>query len=56
VTPIHETTSLTYKTWDGFTGYFDSENRNPMYEAQKKVTKKAEKKPLPKLSPGDGIF
>lgn len=56
VTPVNETTSLTYKTVDGFTGYFDTNNRNPIYDSQTKKVRQIEKKPLPKMSPGDGIF
>jgi len=55
-TPAGESYSLAYKTFDEFTGYFDREHRNPMYEALRGGKKQDNTKPLPKLNPSDGVF
>lgn len=55
VTPANESTGLTYKTVDGFTGYFDSSGTNPILNSQTKHIKKIEAKPLPKVSPTDAF-
>ena len=36
VTPVDQSLSLTYKTVNGFTGYFDDSGNNPMYKALNK--------------------
>lgn len=55
ITPVNESTALTYKTYDGFTGYFDSNNVNPIHNAQTKHVKKIERRPLPKVNPTDAF-
>ncbi|MGB3491887.1 MAG: bifunctional DNA primase/polymerase [Elainellaceae cyanobacterium] len=55
VTPANESTALSYKTVEGFTGYFDSSGANPMYDSQRKQIKKIEAKPLPKVDPTDAF-
>ncbi len=47
VTPADKSLSLTYKTFNGFTGYFDSHDNNPMYNATRKEGD------LPKCEPKD---
>lgn len=53
-TAVNESVSLTYKTVEGFTGYFDSQGNNPMLEALNKNQKKDVD--LPKMNPKDNIF
>lgn len=55
ITPANESTALTYKTVDGFTGYFDSSGFNPIYNNQRKQIKKVESKPIPKKDPTDAF-
>jgi len=55
VTPSNESTALSYKTVEGFTGYFDSSGTNPMFSKNKSKTKKKESKPLPKIDPTDAF-
>jgi hypothetical protein len=59
VTPIDVSISLTLKTVDGFTGYFDNQGNNPMYANYMKGLGKAKHKriaELPKIEPSKDIF
>jgi len=59
VTPVNESVTLTLKTVDGFTGYFDAGGNNPMYKNFIKsygIEKKEEVKEIPKMNPSDDIF
>lgn len=55
VTPSNESVALSYKTVDGFTGYFDSSGNNPIMNSQRKQEKRVESKPLPKVNPTDAF-
>ncbi|QQV89745.1 bifunctional DNA primase/polymerase [Cellulophaga phage Calle_1] len=55
ITPASESTALSYKTVDGFRGYFDSSNRNPMYESLKKQGIVTEEKVIPKKTAEDAF-
>jgi len=59
VTPIDVSVALTLKTIDGFTGYFDNQGNNPMYEQYMKSQgriKDKKVKELPKIEPSTDIF
>ena len=57
VTPIDKCISLTFKTVNGFKGYFDSQGNNPMYEKYKaRNPEKLDKVPLPSIQPTPDIF
>jgi len=58
VTPIDVSIALTLKTVDGFTGYFDNQGCNPMYDNYiKKLGKSKQRvKELPKIQPSTDIF
>lgn len=59
VTPIDVSIALTLKTVNGFTGYFDNQGNNPMYEQYKKSKKIKDTdtiKELPKIEPTKEIF
>ena len=58
VTPIDESVTLTLKTVDGFTGYFDNLGNNPMYKDYMKASKAYNKEPedIPKVKPSQDIF
>tara|TARA_R110002167_G_scaffold331706_1_gene538418 strand:- start:64366 stop:66204 length:1839 start_codon:yes stop_codon:yes gene_type:complete len=53
VSPVDESMSLTYKEVDGFTGYFDTDGNNPMYNA---LNRGKEVKELPRELPNVDIF
>ena len=56
VTPVNESVALTFKTVNGFKGYFDNQGNNPIYNKwHKNKTEKVEKD-LPKMSTNDDIF
>ena len=57
VTPIDKCLSLTFKTVNGFTGYFDSAGNNPMYDKYKiKNPEKLEPAKMPLINPTPDIF
>ena len=55
ITPANESTALTYKTVEGFTGYFDSSGFNPIQNASNRGKRKAEAKALPQVDPKDAF-
>jgi hypothetical protein len=55
ITPANESTAFSYKTVDGFTGYFDSSGFNPIMNSQRKKVRKVESKPLPRVDPTDAF-
>ena len=54
ITPVNESVTLTYKTVDGFRGYFDNQGNNPMYKSLNRSKKKVEE--LPRMTPSKEIF
>ncbi len=59
VTPIDSSVALTLKCVDGFTGYFDNQGNNPMFNKRQQrrgVEKEEASKELPKIEPKPDIF
>lgn len=56
VTPVDISLGLTLKTVDGFTGYFDRQGNNPMFNNYMKSLGKVKEVELPKVEPTKDIF